>query len=230
LCFDRLLAGELDAAREQHLAEHVRGCARCAPLLAELRRGRDAFSQVVPEAILQRVQEHATPRRVLRAWTTPMLAAASLVLAYVAWPKQSQETPSVRTKGGVQLAFYVLHEGAVRPGADGEHVQPGDRIEFRYTSARDAFLAIVSIDAARKASVYYAESDRAAEIPAASRAVLDRSTLLDDTLGQELVYALACSRPIPLAPVLQALERAPDQPPTVAGCSVERITLLKVAR
>jgi hypothetical protein len=161
-----------------------------------------------------------------------VLAAAALMLAYVAWPKLPPPAPTdtVRSKGGIQLAFYVLHDGAVRPGADGERVQPGDRIEFRYTSERDAYLGIVSIDGARKASVYYAAGGRAAEVRAASHALLDRSTLLDGTLGAELVYALVCTQPIALAPLLQALERAPERAPAAPGCSVARYALLKVPR
>lgn len=233
LRFDRLLAGELEPARAAELTAHAVSCARCGSLLAELRRGRDAFvaSAALPDAVAQRVLERARERRVAGwRWAAPALAAAAAaLLTWTAWPAQAPFAE--RTKGGaVQLAFYVLHDGAVRPGMNGERVQPGDRIEFAYTSERDAYLAIVSIDSARKASSYYAKDGRAAKIPPARRAVLEQSTLLDDTLGPELVYTLVCAQPIEVAPVLQALERSPEQVPSVPDCMIERHALNKVAR
>jgi hypothetical protein len=124
----------------------------------------------------------------------------------------------------------VLHDGVVRAGSDGERVTAGDRLEFSYSSPDDAYLAVVSIDAARKVSVYYGRDGRAAPVPAASRALLEHSTELDATLGPETVYGLLCAEPIALAPVLQALERAPDRAPSAPGCALERIALHKVAR
>jgi hypothetical protein len=231
LRFDRLLAGELEAAQAQQLEQHARCCPRCRPLLDQLRRGHAAFPTALPDNIAQRVREHehAGRDRPWLAWSTPALAAAALLLALAAWPARPQPD-SVRTKGGPRLSFYILHDGAVRPGTDGERVQPGDRLEFAYSSERDAFLAIVSIDAARKASAYYEQDGRAARIGASSRAVLDRSTLLDGTLGPETIYALVCAEPIAVTPLLQALERAPARVPDATGCSVQRYALVKVPR
>lgn len=232
LRFDRLLAGELEPAQARELQRHVERCARCSALLTELRSGLDAFSPVLPDRLVQRVRATSKPRRDWTRWAMPALAAAGAVLAWlvVHEPPTIPNAGGVRSKGGVQLGFYVLHAGAVRAGMDGERVQPGDQLEFAYSSERDVYLAIVSIDAAGKASAYYVREGRAARIAAASHAVLDQSTLLDDTLGPELVYALSCTQPIAVEPVLQTLERAPDLPPAVAGCEVTRHSLLKVAR
>jgi hypothetical protein len=229
LRFDRLLAGELPADQARQLEQHVQSCARCSVLLNEIKGGYDAFDARLPDAIAKR----AVTRRRSSRWaaSAPVLAAASVLLAWLAWPERDVETrlDTERTKGA-QLKFYVLHEGAVRPGADGEHVQPGDQIQFAYTSERAAYLAIVSIDAARKASVYFARDGRAAPIEAARHTLLDRSTLLDDTLGPETVYGLVCADSIEVAPLLRALERAPERAPVATGCTVERYTLLKVPR
>jgi anti-sigma factor RsiW len=227
LRFDRLIAGELPPEQAQQLEQHASRCARCQPLLAEMKRGYEAFDAVVPNAVVQRVRERSSRGRAWLRASAPLLAAASVLLVWAAWPAREVGT---RSKGGPKLAFYVLHDGAVRPGTDGERVQPGDHIEFAYASAHDAYLAIVSIDAARKASVYYAKDGRAAPLRAANRAVLEQSTLLDETLGPETVYALVCAQPIAVAPLLEALERAPERAPVAEGCSVERYALLKVPR
>ena len=235
LRFDRLLADELAPVQASELTAHAAGCARCGALLAELRRGRDAFAAdaVLPDAVVQRVRDLAGDggRGVARLrWAGPLLAAAAALLTWTAWPEQAQPWAE-RSKGsGVQLAFYVLHDGVVRPGSDGERVQPGDQLQLAYTSEREAYLAILSIDAAGKATAYYEKDGRAAKIIPARSAVLDRSTLLDATLGPELVYTLVCAEPITIAPLLLALERAPDQAPAAPGCTIERHTLLKVPR
>jgi hypothetical protein len=232
LRFDRLLAGELESSDAEQLEQHAASCARCGAVFAEIKRGYEAFAPGLPEAVAQHVQQRARSAR-SRTWTralVPALAAASVLLAFLAWPaRDDSRLETVRLKG-TQLKFYVLHEGVVRQGADGERVQPGDHVEFAYASERDAYLAIVSIDAARKASVYYARAGRAAPMPAARRAVLEESTLLDDTLGPETVYALVCAEPIEVAPLLRALEQEPERAPTAVGCSVERYTLHKVPR
>ena len=232
--FDSLLAGELDPEHAARLSEHAGACARCGALLAELRAGHAAFvaTTALPDAVVRRVRAGrravAWPR-----WAAPVLAATAVLLAWSAWPwlDPGGQSSSERSKGSAaRLAFYVLHDGSVRPGADGERVQPGDRIEFSYTSEREVYLAILGIDAARKASVYYAKDGRAVKVPPARRALLDQSTLLDTTLGQERVYTLVCAQPIAVAPILHALERAPEAAPIAPGCTVERHVLLKVPR
>ncbi|HMI92033.1 MAG TPA: DUF4384 domain-containing protein [Polyangiales bacterium] len=242
LRFDRLIAGELEPAQARELERHAHGCARCGALLDGVRRDHAAFAEAaLPDAVVQRVQ----PRKRSTRWSTlasaplaagPLLAAAGVLIvwsAWAAWPAAPNGTQlgEVRTKGGgPTLGFYVLHDGVVRPGIDGERVQPGDRLEFAYSSVRDAYLAVVSVDAARKTSAYYAQDGHAVGVSAASRAVLDRSTELDGTLSPERVYALLCDQAIAVEPVLRALEREPEAAPVVPGCTVERYSLLKVAR
>jgi hypothetical protein len=229
LRFDRLLARELNEKETHEVELHAQSCLRCGPLLVELRRGYQAFAPELPDVLVQRVRAREARARTGKYWFAPTLAAAAALVVWLARPHDAP--PATRSKGSPQLSFYVLHDGVVRPGVDGERVRPGDALRFAYSSSRDAYLAIVSIDGARAASAYYAEQGaRAAKVVAGSRALLDQSTVLDETLGPEIVYGLLCSEPILLAPVLQALERQPDTPPDVPGCTLDRYTLFKVAR
>jgi Putative zinc-finger len=233
LAFDRYLAGELDPIRATELELHASECARCRALLAELRRGAEQFQAVLPEPLISRVRER-DQRRTKRWMRTPLWAAAALACSSL-WlvlmrPARDPLADGARSKGGARITFYVLHDGAVRPGLDGERVHPGDAIEFAYTSERPVYLAILSIDGAQRASAYYERDGRAAALPAARRAVLDRSTVLDATLGPEIVYALLCSQPLAVAPLLRALEAAPERRLAAPDCAIERIDLIKVAR
>ena len=232
LALDRYLAGELEAARAAQLESHAEQCTRCRLLLDEQRRAAAAFSPQLPAAVAERVRDRARGRALPRPARQPWAAAAAgmavLWLAIVS--RQPAAEVGEREKGGMRVTFYVLHDGKVRPGIDGERLHPGDAIEFAYTSERDAYLAIVSIDGERKASAYYDSSGHAAAIRPAHRALLDRSTVLDAALGRELVYALFCARPIAVDPLLRALEADPERPLAVADCAIERLELFKVAR
>jgi hypothetical protein len=227
LRFDRWLARELAVEQMTQVELHAAQCRRCGAVLEELRRGYEAFSPVLPGALVQRVRQRNPKRRAL-VWAAPLLAAAAALLMWTRSDDASLD--GTRSKGGSQLTFYVMHEGVARPGVDGERVRPGDALRFAYSSERAAYLAIVSIDGASKASAYFAEGGRAAKVGAASRALLDQSTVLDATLGSETVYGMLCKEPIDLDPVLRALERTPDKPPAVADCALERIALHKVPR
>lgn len=233
LAFDRYLAGECDASRAAEIERHAKECARCRAVLSELHRGAERFERNLPAPLVERVREREQ-RRARRSTRPPLWAAAALACGslwfVLAQPPRAPLAEGARSKGGARVTFYVLHDGAVRPGRDGERVHPGDAIEFAYSSERPAYLAVVSIDGARRASAYYERDGRAVAVPPARRAVLDRSTVLDATLGPEIVYALLCTQPLAVAPLLRALEGAPERQPEAPDCVVERIDLIKVAR
>jgi hypothetical protein len=234
LQFDRYLAGELEPGRAVELERHLGSCARCTATFDTIRRGAEAFSRELPAAIASRVRAEVRARSAQRWWHWCLPLAAASAVAALIWAGAGgtidSSTEQERTKGGARARFYVMHDGIVRPGSDGERVQAGDSIEFAYSSDRELYLAIVSIDGAQHASVYYDASGRAAKIERARDAALDRSTVLDATLGAETVYVLFCEHPIEIAPLTRALERAPERAVAADGCTTERHTLFKVAR
>jgi hypothetical protein len=116
---------------------------------------------------------------------------------------------------------------AVTLAGPGEVVQPGDALRLSYTTDRAGFLAIVAVDGARMASVYYPAGPRAARIEPGKDAPLDASVVLDDVLGPETAYGLFCSEPIELEPVRAAFQSSPDHPPIPPSCEVDRISYVK---
>jgi hypothetical protein len=142
------------------------------------------------------------------------------------------ESPGTRIKGdGWHLGFYVSHAGVVREGSPGEHVEPGDALRFTVASREAKYVAVLSVDGAKRASTYYPASGAQAprEEPGAA-AALPLSTVLDDTLGDETIYGVGCEHPFDVEALRQALERAPDQAPALPGCHVETLVLHKEAR
>ena len=68
-------------------------------------------------------------------------------------------------------------------------------------------------------------------MPAGDDVELPRATVLDDTLGREIVYALFCAAPVDpaaLEAARSALEARPQVAPARAGCTVDRVDLVKV--
>jgi len=234
LRLDRFLAGELPPAEADELRGHLDGCARCAAALAGLTAARDATRlpplRVVPLGApeVTAAQGGATPRltrrrRVVATLLGGLAAAAGLMLMV------RSEPPAERTKGRqTALAFgvYVLHDGAVRRAGPGEVLAPGDALRFAVKAPGPGYVAVLSVDPAGKASVYYPAGDRAEPVaPGAleGEVALPLATRLDATVGEERLYALFCEGPVELEPVRAALEGAgADGAAPPAGCQVTR--------
>ncbi|WP_437500048.1 zf-HC2 domain-containing protein [Sorangium sp. So ce1099] len=248
LRFDRLLAGELAPAEEQATRAHLDGCGRCAARFAALEAARAAFLADPPPLRLPAPPRTPAPavrwsraRALVPAVTAALGAAAVLALVLRTRPpagptgddrgaRVAQAAQGTRTKGGDgRIGFYVARgEGAV-PGGPGEVVHPGDRLQFTYAAAEAGYFALLSVDGARKASIYFPAGAAAAPIQAGEEVPLPSSVVLDETLGPETLYGLFCSAPVDLEPIRAALESAPERPPAPAGCRVDRLQIDKRA-
>src|SRR5208283_2903392 len=127
----------------------------------------------------------------------------------------------VRSKGAAtSLGMYVQHDQTVRRALPGEAVAPGDVVRFVYSSQEPRFLAILSVDGAGVASVYFPNGPQAMRMPAAEETPLPLGTRLDGTLGEERVVALFCEHSQELEPVRRALQAASAALPEVPGCTL----------
>jgi hypothetical protein len=216
LALDRWLSGELAPAEAAELDAHVAACARCAPAAAELRAGREA--PLPPLALAGRTPGTAAPaRRAPRALWLGLgaggLAAAAAVLLLARAPEGD------RTKGGVGLGMWVQHDGQVRRAGPGEVVAPGDAIRFAVTTPAPSYVAVLSLDPAGRASVYFPAGPLAERVMAGADLPLPLATRLDATVGEERVLGLFCDRPVELEPVRAALEAGRDDA-VPHGCQV----------
>jgi hypothetical protein len=250
LHLDRLVAGELAPPEEQAARVHLGGCAGCAARLAAIEAERAAFQAAPPPLRLTAVRQSrpapATPAGRLRrarafapALTAALAAAAAVALVFIARPPSEPprdertaglplEDPGTRSKGGgSRIGFYVARGDAVALGAPGEVVHANDRLQFTYSSADPAYFALLSIDGARKASIYFPAGAVAAPIQPGEGVPLPSSVVLDATLGSETIYGLFCDAPVELEPLRAALESAPERAPAPAGCRVDRVQIVK---
>ena len=235
LRFDRMLAGELGASERAALDAHAQGCAPCRARLHELRAARtveDAALAAEANALYARSVGSQPPARrrapvaALSAGLALVALAAGLWLALAPAPDARE---ALRFKGAHGFGFYVQRGAAVYRGAPGEALRPGDRVRFVARSSEDGYLAVLSLDGARRASVYYPAGLQAAKLDGgALEQALPASVQLDDVLGPEHWYALFCHQPLALASLRGALERAGEGFAAPPGCALEHVRVDKV--
>jgi hypothetical protein len=230
---DQLAARELAPGLERVARAHLAGCSRCRGRLEAVEQERGAFAAAPPAPIPPRIElgvRTAQRRAARRAWwlVAPALVAA-VVIVWLARPRVQQESDAVRSKGAGHLELFVEHGGAIRAAGPGEVVAPGDRLQFAYSTTELQFLAIIGIDATGSAEVYYPSNDAAAAISIGEHVTLDRSIVLDDSVGTETIYGLFCARPTALAAVLDELRARGGRALEVSGCTVETLRIGKHA-
>ena len=218
LHLDRFLLGELPASAAQELRAHLDGCARCTASLETLQKRE-------PLPMLRVVPLRPRRWRPVLAAGAGLAAAASVLLVLRAAVPLDRGTLE-RSKGsGFALAMYVLHEGAVRRAAPGETVAPGDAVRFSVNAPAPGYLAVLSLDPQRHASVYFPLGERAEPIAAARDFLLPLGTRLDTTLGEEHLTALFCKTAVELLPLRAALEQGTLKLPE--GCQETRWSFVK---
>ncbi|HEY1333126.1 MAG TPA: DUF4384 domain-containing protein [Myxococcaceae bacterium] len=221
LRLDRWMMGELDATDTETVGTHVSSCASCSTALAGMRGVREEVRALpLPAALIRPV-----PRRRVSGAAVAGLGlalAASLVLVL-------RSPPAIeRAKGsGLALTMYVQHGGEVRRAAPGEHVAPGDAVRFAVSTPTTAYVAVLSLDPVGKASVYFPQAARAAQVPAGTEIPLPLGTRLDDTTGEERLLGIFCGTPVELEPIRVALERGQDASPLPADCQGLRWSFVK---
>lgn len=103
---------------------------------------------------------------------------------------------------------------------------------MRFTVRVDAprWVTIVSVDGAGLVSTYYPVGAEPVRVAGGEEVALPASTVLDDVLGLETVYAVFCGAPRDAETIRARLAARPDQAPSLDGCEVDAVTLRKVAR
>jgi hypothetical protein len=229
LRLDRWMAGELPRTEADALAGHVAACARCRDAVQAIEEERDRTE--LPPLRSTPAPARSSEGRAWRAWTwrsafaAGALAAVAAVVVLVV--PHDGGGGGDRLKGSAPvLSMYVQHAGEVRRAGAGSRVTPGDSVRFAVSMRGPAYVAVLTLDPAGRASVYFPGGERAEPVNAGAEVALPLATRLDDTVGQEQVFGLFCDRPVELEPLrakLRAVASGFDPP----GCQVTRWTFEK---
>ena len=224
LRIDQFIRQELDGARETNARSHLVGCASCSARLSEMETTRAQFAQAPSILPALSSRSRAARRPAFSRWlyggAGSVLAAAMVLFALL-----RPTSEPWRSKGSEHLQLFIRHEGEVRPGISGEVVAPGDRLQFTYTLAESRYFALLSRDGANLVSVYFPDGRTAVRLEPGRDLELERSTILDETLGHEELYGLFCVDPIEIELARKSLMAGGV--PTIAGCTIERFQLEK---
>jgi hypothetical protein len=221
LRLDRWMMGELEAADTETVGTHVSSCSTCLSAVAGIRGVREEVRTLPPPAALSRP---APRRRIPGAAVAGLGLALAATLIVVLRPPPATE----RSKGGgIGLTMFVQHGTEVRRAAPGETVSPGDAIRFAVSTPTPAYVAVLSVDPLGKASVYFPQTERAAQVPAGSEVPLPLGTRLDATTGEERLLGLFCASPVELEPIRIGLEQNQDGLPLPADCQGLRWSFVK---
>ena len=227
LHLDRWIMGELNRSDSEQVRAHVSGCERCRRTVDAIKSEREATQ--LPRLRLLSIAPAvptADGARRPRRWKVPAAAAIALAAAASLLIVVKPASRGERIKGpGFALAMYVQHGGEVRRVGPGEAIAAGDAVRFTVTTPVQAYVAILSVDANGRASIYYPVGRSAQPLPAGEDMPLPRATRLDETVGEERVVGLFCSTPIDLEALRARLEKGSAAFPH--ECQVTQWTFVK---
>lgn len=225
---DALVADEAADENRERQRTHLATCDKCRARLDSATKDAAQFARAAPVLMFSRKKKvNRTP--VLFAVASALALAAGVMLFVRSRPSPDEGALTTRLKGGSHIGFFVKRGDVVTTGTSGARVQPGDALRFTYGATKESHLAILSVDGAKNVSVYFPDAPTAAPIAPGVDHALPSSTVLDDTLGHETIYALFCDSPIALEPVRARLAAAPGRAPVVEGCTVDTLTIDKDA-
>ncbi len=221
LRLDRWMMGELGPADAETVGTHVSACAACSAAMAGMRGVREEVRALpLPPALVQVPRRRRVPGAAVAGAALALAASLLLVLRPAA--------PGERRKGpGIELTMYVQHGDEVRRAGPGERIAPGDAVRFAVSTPVPAYVAVLSLDAAGRASVYFPEGPRAAQVPAGTDVPLPLGTRLDATTGEERLLGLFCTGPVELEPIRLSLQQSQDAAPLPTDCQGLRWSFVK---
>jgi hypothetical protein len=231
LALDEWLALEAEPELEARHAAHAAGCAYCNARLAQRKAANSAYLASAPQLTRRRMQPPSKRMARPRLWWAGGLAAAASVFLLLTFSAR-QPDAGARSKGGARLGFYVKSGDAVREGAPGERVRPGDALRFIVPRGERRYLAVLGRDSRGVVSVYFPAGDAAARpsVEPSDRlgqnVALEGSVVLDDAPGSEQLFGVFCDAPVPIDPLRAGLARQ-DRPSPPAGCVVAETSIVK---
>jgi hypothetical protein len=229
LTFDEWAAKELAPEHVEQLQSHLAECDSCQSRYAGLEYERSSFLKEAPSwhAYRQRFTKHRATRRGARQLGWAAIAVAALVMWFVVPHTQNLDVTR-RKGGGPHLGFFIKRGERVNRGASGDLLMAGDRLRFTYTSKYSTCFALLSRDS-QTATIYYPSTSQCAHIPAGNDVPLDFSVELDETPGNERIFALFCARPIALESLRVELAGSGRLGP-VSDCQIDSVLLQKESR
>ena len=148
-----------------------------------------------------------------------MALGASVILS------QPQLQAAVRSKGGPSLRVFREIDGAGREAMSGEYFKAGDRLRFVLDLDAEFRVQIIGLEADGNVYPVWPMDGTTVRLSPGHEQVLPGAVALDEALGDETFYLVACQ---PDVPEPSCISRGPDAPPACKpDCVKKPFVLMK---
>ncbi len=239
---DLLLLKSLSAPEQKSAEAHLESCAECKQRWAELTEDSQKFTQFVFPRTVEKVEARVAPQSIFErfrlAIALPVLGAVAAVIVGVVLTRQTVSTGADEGYIGIKGAGPSLEVFALREGdhlfkvKEGTALKAGDKIRFIVAPGSAKYLLIGSRDPNGAFSVYHpfgAQQSEPIDPQGPRRLEVPGSVELDDSVGQERLYAVFSEAPVTAEQLKQAIP-ADGQMPQLPGAKVLSWAFVKEAR
>lgn len=202
---ERYLAGDLSPDERRALEERLEASDADRARLAALRADSAAFLIQRPPGPLAAKLDASARARPWAWFLAPIALAASAALAFVML--RTAPEPDYGLKGDVALAVFRHGAGGSERVEPGAQLKAGDRIRFEVRAKEPGHVAVLSRDGAGHVTVYYPYDGKQAAPYRPAEPALPGAIVLDETKGEEQVWALYSAKPFELGPFVKQLEQ-----------------------
>lgn len=221
LQLELLSTGELGAEETRVVQQHIAVCSNCAAFASRLQAQKVAFLEKHPFAHFTRA--HASVKKlpwyrqlmlqVYRPAFIPVAAALllSVTILPVVMKNMRGESDLVRFKGANSIRYIYEKEGKVLQGTSADRFGDGDIIQILYSSVKEQFMTLVSIDVKGTISFYHPDAARdtcSIAVAAGAGLTWPSSIEFDASEGYELICALFTETPLAQSQVQNWLTQA----------------------
>jgi hypothetical protein len=182
-------------------------------------------SDLTPMRVGESASNVIRPTRFWGAFGGAIIAAAAALFLWVGSPG-SGDPLGTRSKGGERLGMYVKRGEQVFTWASGQTVRGGDRLRFVVNTTKATHLAILSLDGAKVASIYYPSTPEPRSIATVRDLSLDESVELDATVGEEHLFGVFCEESFDVEALRRGLAATGKLTPP-PGCGVDELVFHK---
>lgn len=241
-------AMHLNEAKDSEAAawmKHIQACQSCEARWALRQDGLAAFPALDRDAMVARLHQltaqikaPAAPsfwQQVRSVFAQPAVFGTSMAMFAIVMmlvvtpepgPLTDTDTTSVRPKGPGFTVFRNAND-AIEILADGGSVQVGDKLRFKVNPQDGTEVMVVGQEATGKLYLAYPLDGTEASKPstASQEGILPGTIALDQSLGREKLYLIACEQPFGLSNI-QAVDDKLNVP---QGCRTTAFEINKVS-
>jgi hypothetical protein len=209
LQLERYVCGELETKHADEIKKHLEDCNDCSKIVTKLEIERAAFLQKHPFATFTRAHAPLVQlpwyRRISKTVTRPSLfpvygvLIVTIAIAPYIYKSHNSADQIVRFKGKNTISYIYKRNGVTRQGTASEKFSAGDRLQILYSSSKQHYMSLLSVDTHGTISFYHPDNKSSTcciPIATGSEQTYPASIELDETPGAELIIALFSDAPL----------------------------------